>query len=152
MRNTRKIAPFWHIRMLTVIFAVVAATCQGNKAKTKSAATCQSSAAPLSLASCSLDHLQCDHRHYSPDIRDGRVSERVCVADRCVDVLTLSFDTSRYLNSASAEKFAPGGEYNFEEFYCYDPALPPESSVVGEGSSLDAALDAAKTRCEGGNP
>ena len=107
--------------------------------------------------SCSQTHMyQCDVRIFSPDIENSEEIKEVCFGEtqaQCLMTRVLSFSTEDQRSNdeySKEEDFLFGGQYNYQEVTCYQKHKHAKGlyQIVGEGATVESALNKAKEACE----
>ncbi len=98
-----------------------------------------------------FNNYTCERRVFSPDVEplSHYLKECVSTGEICVDVEVRQFNTASARSFEPAESFAPGAEYNREEFRCHHKYTYRNMAVFeGEGDSMEEALASAMRSCE----
>lgn len=100
----------------------------------------------------SIESYTCETREYGADVADGQSMESMCLADGCVDVLVLAFNTKLQIENCvgdgcSRERIEE--EYDYSMVRCMNKAVPAAGTLPleGQGHDVESALAAAQARC-----
>ena len=125
--------------------------CKDDKKK-KALATVQ-----VSKDTCDeLKNYTCDHRVFKPDVADGEESGIKCfksdkMGEVCLEVNSKFFSTKGNQDSEpeNSAEFAPGGDYNREEFVCVNNAVVADeiSLFSAESDVLESSFSMVYESC-----
>lgn len=126
-----------------------AASSQQCKAQFKAEAVAAKMAP--NFACSDFNNYSCERRVFSPDVEPLTHFLKECVSrgDICIDVEVRQFNTASARGYEPVGAFAPGGDYNREEFRCHHKYTYRNLAVFeGEGDSMEQALASAMGSCE----
>lgn len=94
---------------------------------------------------------QCERRIFTPTLENmvHNLTECLGGGEICVDVEVRQINTAAARNYEPEQSFAPGGDYNREEFRCHHRYTYKGLAVFeGQGESMEEALALAIRSCE----
>lgn len=113
-----------------------------------------------SVADCRFkDSYVCERRSFGPEVRTQQYREKVCVTEpklgeACLEVLVFEYSTALQmtLEDLPDEAFLPGGEFNRDEFRCWQKDYFVRGAPVfsADGSTLLEALKNVHSACQKG--
>ena len=96
-----------------------------------------------------IDDYMCDIRQFSPELSDAKnLNQEFCTGSGCLNYNHFIFnnsDMSAIDEFSTAEDFASGGQYNYQETRCWHKS---NNSIEGNSEDLRDAIDRAIASCE----